>query len=128
MNTTTKNHSCDDPEIQLPLSKALSCSTSVQAESLRMSCHFADKQRKSTAYCMLVYSPQFFPEIFATESFCSVDEAFLLPAEMQVRVSEDLNKEELNQNQLQSLGCIATGSVLQGFGTFFLVETVMLDD
>lgn len=35
---------------------------------------------------------------------------------MQVRISEDLNKEELNQNQLLPLGCIAAGSGLGGFG------------
>lgn len=47
---------------------------------------------------------------------------------MQVRVSEDLNKEDLIQNQQQPLGCIATGSVLQGFGVCFFVEPFMVDD
>lgn len=56
------------------------------------------------------------PQALCSDIFCSVDEVFLLPVEMQVRVSEDLNKEELNQNQPQPLGCIAAGSVLQGFG------------
>ncbi|KAK2861606.1 hypothetical protein Q5P01_001139 [Channa striata] len=79
-----KNRSCDELEIQLPLSETLSRSTGVQFESPRSSRHSSDKQSKSTARCMPVYSPRFFPEIFATDSFCSVDEAFLLPAEMQL--------------------------------------------
>ena len=46
-----------------------------------------------------------------------------------MRVSVDLNKEELNQNQQQPLGCIAAGAVLQGFKSVcFLVESVMSDD
>lgn len=65
----------------------------------------------------------------SSESVCSADKTSEQSAPMQVSVSEEFSKEELNQNQPQSLGCIAAGWVLQEYGVcVFCRRPVVLDD